>query len=90
MLSNFGFLFKNVLIANKKAEEYLNEAITMANEIGAKGLLGQASLELGALYKAKGKSAQAQKYISEAIKIFQQCQAEIYLKQAKEALASWG
>ena len=90
MLSNFGFLVKNVLIANKKAEEYLNEAISMANEIGAKVLLGQATLELGALYKAKGSSVQAQKYISEAIKIFRQCQAEIYLKQAKEALASWG
>ena len=88
MLSNFGFLVKNASIANKKAEGYLNEAITMANEIGAKGLLGQASLELGALYKAKGRSAQAQRYISEAIKIFQQCQAERYLKQAKEALAS--
>jgi len=90
MLSNFGFMVKSALIANKKAGEYLNEAITMANEIGAKGLLGQATLELGALYKAKGRSAQARKYISEAIKIFQQCQAEIYLKQAKEALASWG
>jgi tetratricopeptide (TPR) repeat protein len=89
ILSNFGFLVKSVSIASKKAEEYLNEAITMANEIGAKGLLGQACLELGALYKAKGKTAQAKKYISEAINIFQQCQAEIYLKQAKDALASW-
>jgi tetratricopeptide (TPR) repeat protein len=88
ILSNLGFLIKNVSIASKKAEEYLNEAVTMANEIGAKSLLGQASLELGALYKAKGKSALAQKYISEAIKIFQQCQAELFLKQAKEALAS--
>ena len=90
MLSNLGFLVKNASIASKKAEEYLSEAMTMANEIGAKGLLGQAALELGILYKAKGRSAQARKYISEAVKTFQQCQAEIYLKQAKEALASWG
>jgi class 3 adenylate cyclase/tetratricopeptide (TPR) repeat protein len=88
MLSNLGFLVKSISIASKKAEEYLNEAITMANEIDAKGLLGQACLELGTLYKAKGKTVQAKKYISEAINIFQQCQAEIYLKQAKEALAS--
>jgi len=87
LLSNFGFLVKNASIANKKAEDYLNEAITVANEIGAKSLLGQAALELGALYKAKGMSAQAQKYISEAIQIFQQCHAELFLKQAKEALA---
>jgi len=88
MLSNFGFLVKNVSVASKKAEGYLNEAITMASEIGAKGLLGQASLELGILCKTKGKNVKAQKYISEAISIFQQCQAEIYLKQAKDALTS--
>jgi tetratricopeptide (TPR) repeat protein len=90
LLGNFGFLVKSVSIASKKAEEYLNEAITMANEIGAKGLLGLAYLELGALYKAKGRTVQARKYTSEAINTFQQCQAEIYLKQAKETLASWG
>jgi hypothetical protein len=28
------------------------------------------------------------KCISEAINVFEQCEAEIYLKQAKEALAS--
>jgi len=89
ILSNFGFLVKSVSIASKKAEEYLNKAITMANEIGAKGLLGQAFLELGILCKAKGNTVEAKKYISEAVTIFQQCQAEIYLKQAKEALASW-
>jgi class 3 adenylate cyclase/tetratricopeptide (TPR) repeat protein len=90
MISNFGFLVRHAWVASKKAEAYLKEAITMANEIDAKGLLGQASLELGALYKVKGRSAQALKYISEAFNIFQQCHADIYLKQAKEALASWG
>jgi len=90
LLGNFAFLVKSVSIASKKAEKYLNEAISVANEIGAKGLLSQAYLDLGALYKAKRRTPQAQKYISEAIDIFQQCEAEVYLKQAKEALASLG
>jgi tetratricopeptide (TPR) repeat protein len=76
------------LISSKKAEEYLNIAIAVAEEIGAKGLLGQAYLELGALYKAKRKTAQARKYISKAINVFQQCEAEEYLKQARDTLAS--
>ena len=62
----------------------------MANEIGARGLLGQAYLELGALYKAKRRTSQAQKYTSDAINIFQHCEAEVYLKQSKEVLASLG
>ena len=90
LLSNFGFLVKSVSIASKKAEKYLNEAIGVANEIGAKGLLGQAYLELGTLYRAKRKIPRAQQYISEAIDIFQQCEAEVYLKQAKDVLASLG
>jgi tetratricopeptide (TPR) repeat protein len=88
LLSNFGFLVRSVSIASKKTETYLNEAISVADEIGAKGLLGQAYLELGAFYKAKKRIPQAQKYISKAIDIFQQCEAEVYLKQAKEALVS--
>jgi hypothetical protein len=31
---------------------------------------------------------QARECISEAIKVFEQCEAEIFLKQAKEALVS--
>jgi len=90
LLRNVGFLAKNVSIAGNKAEVYLNEAIAVASEIGANGLLGQAYFELGALYKAKRRTTQARKYVSEAVNVFQQCEAEIYLKQAKEALASLG
>jgi class 3 adenylate cyclase/tetratricopeptide (TPR) repeat protein len=88
LVHNFGILIRSVLISSKKAEEYLNIAIAVAEEIGAKGLLGQAYLELGALYKAKRKTAQARKYISKAINVFQQCEAEEYLKQARDTLAS--
>jgi tetratricopeptide (TPR) repeat protein len=85
---NIGFLVKNVPFATKKAEEHFNKAIELFKEIGMKGYLGQAYLSLGLLYKASKKSDQARQCISEAINIFQGCRAEVYLKQAKEALDS--
>jgi tetratricopeptide (TPR) repeat protein len=88
MAKNIGFLIKNVPFASKKAEEHFNRAIEVAKEIGAKGTMGEAYLDLGLLYRTKGKTEQAKKCISEAIQIFEQTEADGFLKQAKEALAS--
>jgi tetratricopeptide (TPR) repeat protein len=88
MAKNIGFLVRNVPFAGKKAEEHFNKAIEVAKEIGAKSILGQACLDLGLLHEAKRRKDQAREYISEAINIFQECEAETYVKQAKEALAS--
>jgi tetratricopeptide (TPR) repeat protein len=85
---NIGFLIKNVPFASKKAEEHFSRAIKVAKEIGAKGLLGMAYLDLGLLHRVKGKTEEARKCLSEAIQIFEQTEAEGFLKQAKEALAS--
>ena len=87
---NLGFLIKNVPFAGKRAENHFNKAIEAAKEIGAKGILGQAYLGLGLLYKARGRNDQAKACISEAVSLFEQCEAEVYLRQAKEALASLG
>jgi class 3 adenylate cyclase/tetratricopeptide (TPR) repeat protein len=88
MAKNIRFLVKNVPFASKKAEEHFNRAIEVAKEIGAKGTMGMAYLDLGLLYRMKGKTEQAKKCISEAILLFEQCEADGFLKQAKEALAS--
>jgi tetratricopeptide (TPR) repeat protein len=88
MAKNIGFLIKNVPFASKKAEEHFNRAIEVAKEIGAKGTMGMAYFDLGVLYRMKGKTEQAKKCISEALQIFEECEAEGFLKQAKEALAS--
>ncbi len=74
--------------AGKKAEEHFNKAIEIFKEIGAKSSLGQVYLSLGLLYKASKRSGQAKQCILEAINIFQECEAEAYLKQANEALDS--
>ncbi len=90
LVKNFGFLVKNVPVASKKAEEYFTTAIEVAKEIGAKGVLGQAYLDLGFLHKTKGKKDKAMECILTAVRLFERCEAEVYLKQAKEALAELG
>jgi tetratricopeptide (TPR) repeat protein len=79
---------KNVPFAAKKAENHFQKAIELAKEISAKGLLGQATLELGLLHKIKGRTDEARKCISDAVHLFEECEADVFLKQAKEALAS--
>ena len=87
MAKNVGFIIKNVPSAFKKATEHFNKSITVANEIGAKGIEGQALLNLGRLHKVKGRTDKARDYFSRAVKIFEECEAEIFLKQATEALS---
>jgi tetratricopeptide (TPR) repeat protein len=88
MAKNVGFLIRNVPFAGRKAEEHFNKAIQVAREIGARGIMAMAYLDLGLLHKAKKRRDQARECLIEAIKLFEQCGTEAHLKQAKEALAS--
>jgi predicted ATPase/class 3 adenylate cyclase len=88
MAKNIGFLAKNVPFASKKAEEHFNKVIKVADEMGAKGILGQAYLGLGRLHQATKKRQQASDCISRAVQLFEECGTEGPLKKAKEALAS--
>ena len=88
MAKNIGFLVKNVPFAGKKAEEHFNKAIELFQEIGAKSFLGQTYLSLGLLYKASKRTDQARQCILKAINIFQECESEVYIKQANEVLDS--
>jgi tetratricopeptide (TPR) repeat protein len=88
MFRNIGFLAKNVPFAGKKAEDHFNKAIEVSKKIGAKRYQGIACLRLGLLHKARKRTGQAQKCISEAVQLFESCEAETALKQAKETLAS--
>jgi tetratricopeptide (TPR) repeat protein len=88
LVKNIGFLIKNIPFAHKKAENHFNKAIEAAGAIGANGILGQAHLGLGLLHKAKKKKGRARECVSYAIQIFEQCDAEVFLAQAKEVLES--
>ena len=83
---NIGFLIKTLPFLKQKAEEHLNEAIRVARKIGAKGILGQAYMDIGELRKIKGRRDEARKYISDAIQLFEECENDFFLKQAEEFL----
>ncbi len=86
ILKNIGCLLKNAPFAAKKAEEHIKNSINIAKEIGASGFLGPAYLSLGHLHNLKKRTELAKKCISKAIQHFEQCEAEVYLKQAKDDL----
>jgi tetratricopeptide (TPR) repeat protein len=88
MAKNIGFVVKNVPFAAKSAEDHFNKAIAVAEEIGARGVEGQALLDLGRLHKVKGRKEKARECFVQSIKIFEECAAEVFLKQANEALGS--
>jgi len=88
IVKNIGFLVRSVPFAHKKSEAHLNKAIEIAKEKGVEGFLAQAYFDLGLLHKAKKRTNKAKQCISEAIKIFEQCEADVWLKQANEALDS--
>jgi len=88
IVKNIGFIAKNVPFAGKKAEGHFRKVIELSEEMGAKFVSGGACLDLGLLYKAQKRKDQANKFISKAVKLFEQCKAEIYLSQAKVELES--
>ena len=90
MLKNLGFLLKTIPFAARRAESHFRKAIEVSREIGAKGTQASAHLDLGYLHKAKGRNERARNHLTEAVKLFEQCEAKIFLVQAKEALASLG
>ena len=90
IMRNIGFIVKNVPFAAKKAERHFDKSIEVAREIGAKGILGQAYLDLGRLHKAKKTKEKARQCITKATEYFELCEAETFLKQAREELESIG
>jgi tetratricopeptide (TPR) repeat protein len=88
LAKNFAFMVKNAPFAEKKAEQHYNKAIALYREMGAKGELGEALLGLGRLHKAKKRNEKADECFSEAVQLFQECDAHVYLKQAQDELAS--
>jgi class 3 adenylate cyclase/tetratricopeptide (TPR) repeat protein len=87
---NLKFFLTRVPFAGRRAEDHFHKAIETAKGIGAKGVLGQAYLDLGRLNKGKGKKERARQYVSAAIRVFEQSEAEHYLKQAQQIMASLG
>jgi class 3 adenylate cyclase/tetratricopeptide (TPR) repeat protein len=90
MLTNIGFLAKNIPFASKKAEDYLSKAVESAKRFGAKGIQGSASMDLGNLYRIRKRNDRARESITEAVHIFEKMEAEVHLMKAREALDGLG
>ena len=90
MAKNIGFLVRHVPQAGKKAEEHFKKSIELSKELGAGLILGSACLNLGLFYVDTKKPDRASQYLSEAIQVFEKSEADVYLKQARKALASLG
>ena len=88
LAKNIGSIVKIAPFADRKAEAHFHKAIEIQREVGAKGNLGHALLSLGRLHKAKKRIEKARECFSEAVSIFQECDAHVYLKQALEELTS--
>jgi tetratricopeptide (TPR) repeat protein len=88
LVKNIGFLVKSIPFAAKKAESHFTKAIDLAKEIRANSILGQAYLDLGLLHKAKKRTEKARECMTKAIEYFELCEAETFLKRAREELQS--
>jgi tetratricopeptide (TPR) repeat protein len=84
---NAFFLAKNLPFAAGKARDHYLKAIESANRIGAQVIEGQAYLSLGRFYMRGGKNRQASACFSSASRLFELCEAGVYLEQARRELS---
>ncbi len=88
MAKNIGFLLTNLPVVNRKVEQHFTNAIELAQEVNARGILAQAYLDFGIYHRTKKRPDKARECITRAIALFDECKAEGYLKQAEEVLGS--
>ena len=77
------FFLRNVPKADPKAQKHYNKAIEQAKKVGDRGTFGRCYLDLGILHRAKKRLDRVRKSLIKAIEIFEETEAEVYLKQAK-------
>jgi tetratricopeptide (TPR) repeat protein len=90
MRKDIGFIIRKFLFPSRNAQAHFHKSIEIAEEMGAKHVQGLAYLGLGTLLKEKGRTDQARECGFEAMKLFEKCEAEIYLKTATEMVESLG
>lgn len=88
VLRNLAFLAVALPKAGRMAEHYLEEALRLAGEIGARGIAGQAHLDLALLWKARKAIAPAREHAAAGVRLFAACEADVFLDQARALLAA--
>ena len=85
---NIGFVARHAPFAVIRAIRHFNNFIEKGSALNAKGFVGQAHLELGLVYSRRKKPAKARNHLKIAIQVFQECEADVFLKQAQELFDS--
>ena len=79
---NLSFLLRHAPMAARKAEDHFRRTISMAESLGAKGILGQACLDLGRLYQNRDQFEEARIYLERSIAVFRKCRADVFSQEA--------
>jgi hypothetical protein len=88
LLKNLGFILQNAPFATRKAIKYYSECSAVCRECGFQALLGMILLELGGLYKKKGRKELARQNLTEAVRLCRESGAISGVKQAEGLLKS--
>ena len=83
LLRQTSAFFIKIFTAEKKARALLAECISAAEAIGARGIAGQASLELARLDVSAGKRKPARQALHRAREHLRTCQADVYLQEVE-------
>lgn len=83
-----GFWLRHRLQAPARARRHLREAIGIAEETGARAILGQAYLAMARLCRWDGHPNSARDYARMGIHLLEQCGAAGHLQKARATLAS--
>ncbi len=85
---NMLFLARHAPWARGRAEAHFGRCITLAEQIGARGLAAQALYQFALLDRDRGGREEARRRLARAVEIFADCGAEVHLAQARDTLAA--
>jgi class 3 adenylate cyclase/tetratricopeptide (TPR) repeat protein len=88
LVKNPGFILTHAPFAGRRAIDHLTKSARTCRSCGFDSLLGMVYLELGRLYKKKGKKDLASENLTRAIELCRECEAAGSLKQAEDLLMS--
>jgi class 3 adenylate cyclase len=88
LIKNLGSILRHAPFATRKAVVHFSKCADISRECGFGSYLGMVYVELGRLYKNKGKKALARKNLTVAVRLCRECEATGSLKQAEELLKS--
>ena len=88
ILRNLPFLLTALPSAARRTLHHYQRAIALAEKMGAKGMQGQAYLGMARLYHRQARHAEANDAIDRALARFEQCNAQGFLRMAKQLKTS--